>query len=126
MLATVSFGSVNSGASVYYQVLNTDKSVSVARTLSGVTELVAGSGIYGATIADSTLAGKTIVWDINGTSKVAIEEFSALTDTEAQRLLTIGIGDVTFAGTALEEFDYGGVHADVTVDSVGNRSLAWS
>lgn len=75
MLITADFGSVNTGASVYYRVLNPDKTVAVARTNSGVTELISGSGVYGVEVSDSTLLGKTVVWDIDGTSKAASETF---------------------------------------------------
>ena len=77
MLVTVDFGSANTGATVYYQLLNTDKSVFTARTVSGVTEITAGTGTYGVNIADATLSGRTIVWDINGSAKTASESFSA-------------------------------------------------
>lgn len=75
MLITAAFGAVNTGLSIYYQILNPDKSVFVSRTNSGVTELVAGSGLYGVEIADSTLIGRTVVWDINGTGKTCSESF---------------------------------------------------
>ena len=73
MLLTVSFGTANTGEDVYYRILNPDKSVFSARTNTGVTELVASSGVYGVEIADVTIIGKTIVWDIDGTSKTASE-----------------------------------------------------
>ena len=75
MLITVDFGAVNSGASVYYRILNADKTVSQARTNTGVTELISGSGIYGVEVTDSLLLGKTVLWDIDGTGKGASETF---------------------------------------------------
>jgi hypothetical protein len=71
LLVTAVFGSINTGKSVYYQVLNSDGSVSVARTSTGVTELVSGSGVYGVTLALSSVRGKTVVFDIDGEGKAA-------------------------------------------------------
>lgn len=75
MLITVDFGAQNTGASVFYRLLNADKTTAVARTSSGVTELVASTGIYGVEIADATLRGKTAIWDVNGTALAASETF---------------------------------------------------
>jgi hypothetical protein len=75
MLATVNFGTVNTGASVYFTLLNEDKSQYQARTNSGVTELRVGSGAFGVSLDDVLVAGKTIVWDIDGTGKTAPETF---------------------------------------------------
>lgn len=55
--------------------MNEDKSVYQARSNTGVTELVSGSGVYGVEIDDSLVLGKTIVWDVNGTSKSSSETF---------------------------------------------------
>lgn len=75
MLITASFGSRNTGCSVFFTLLNPDKTVRQARTSAGITELVAGSGIYGVEISDTLLAGGTAVWDIDGTTKAAEETF---------------------------------------------------
>jgi hypothetical protein len=47
--------------------------VYAARTNVGVTELLAGSGVYGVEVGD--LTGKTVVWDIDGTTKGSSETF---------------------------------------------------
>ena len=78
MLITASFGNTNTGKSVYYRLVNQDTTTAQARTNSGVVELVSGSGLYGVTVSDSTLAGKTVIWDIDGTSKTASETFALL------------------------------------------------
>ena len=83
MLITVAFGTANTGLAVYYQLLNADKTVAQARAATGVTELVASSGTYGVDVAKATLAGKTVVWDIDGTAKTAAETFDALADLYA-------------------------------------------
>jgi hypothetical protein len=83
MLVTAAFGTVNTGLSVYYQILNADKTVFLARTNSGVTEIVAGSGLYGVQIADASLIGRTVVWDIDGTGKTCSETFSDIPPVEA-------------------------------------------
>lgn len=75
MLITVDFGAQNSGASVFYRLLNADKTVAVARTSTGVTELVASTGIYGVEVTDATLRGKTAIWDVDGTALAASETF---------------------------------------------------
>jgi hypothetical protein len=84
VLVTVSFGTRNTAASVYYTLLLPDKSVHQARTNTGVTEISAGTGLYGVDLAESLVSGKTILWDINGTSKSATETFvddSTIIDT---------------------------------------------
>lgn len=77
MLITVQFGSDNSEAPVRYTLLNADKTVYRARTGVGVSELDAGSGIYGVQVDDADLAGRTVVWDIDGTAKAASETFAS-------------------------------------------------
>lgn len=84
MLISASFGTANTGSSVYYTILNADKSVYQARTNVGVTELTTGSGTYGVSVATSALAGRSVLWDINGTSKTACESFYDLTNLDAQ------------------------------------------
>ena len=84
MLISASFGTVNTGSSVYYTILNEDKSIYQARTNVGVTELATGSGTYGVSVPTSALAGRSVVWDINGTSKTACESFYDLTNLDAQ------------------------------------------
>lgn len=104
MLITADFGIPNTGASVFYTLLNPDKTVAQARTSTGVTELVAGSGSYGVEVSDSVLLGKTAVWDINGTAKVATETFPnwpALTRTElATELARIDVATSTRLATS--------------------------
>lgn len=75
MLITASFGTANTGLDVYYRILNADKTVNQSRRNTGVTELVAGSGVYGVEVADAALVGKTVVWDIDGTTKSSSETF---------------------------------------------------
>lgn len=77
MLITANFGTANTGMSVYYRILNSDKTVFQARTDSGVTEIVAGSGVYGVEESDASIAGRTVVWDIDATAKTASETFSS-------------------------------------------------
>lgn len=77
ILATVDFGRLYTGAAVYYQILAADKSVVVARTNSGVTEIAPGTGIYGVSIDTDTVAGRLIVWDVNGTSAVAVDDLGS-------------------------------------------------
>lgn len=77
MLVTCSFGTTNTGKSVYYRILEADKSTYLSRRSGGVTELVDGSGVYGVDVPDSYLIGRTVVWDIDGTSKSASETFIA-------------------------------------------------
>lgn len=85
MLITAEFGTANTGATVCFRILNADKSVFAARTATGVTELVAGSGVFGVQVTDSDLAGRTVVWDIDGTAKTASETFlDALTEVQVR------------------------------------------
>lgn len=85
MLITCRFGAANTAQAVFYRVLNADTSVYQARTSSGVTELVAGSGEFGVEVADAVLAGRTVVWDIDGTSKTCSEAFWTGVDGQAVR-----------------------------------------
>lgn len=96
MLITVDFGAQNSGASVFYRLLNADKTVAVARTSTGVTELVASTGIYGVEVADATLRGKTAIWDIDGTALAASETFADW-PTMVRSELTIELGRIDVA-----------------------------
>ena len=67
-------------STVGYQLLSSDKTVYLARTTTGVTEIVASSGIYGVEIADDTLYDKTIVWDDGeATPAFYTETFSSIT-----------------------------------------------
>lgn len=78
MLATVHFGVARAGLeTVGYKILAADKTSYASRTTTGVTELA--DGIYGVTVADSDLAGRTIVWDTGGDDPVyATETFGGL------------------------------------------------
>lgn len=96
-LITAAFGPANTGASVYYTILNADKTTAQARTATGVTELGSGSGTYGVEVADATLAGKTVQWDINGTTKFAHETFAAVS------LATDAVNSTSLATTAVTE-----------------------
>jgi hypothetical protein len=62
MLATFETGTPGL-ATVGFTILNADKSVFQARSTTGVTEIVAGSGVYGVELDDATISGKTLVWD---------------------------------------------------------------
>jgi hypothetical protein len=75
MLVTCSFGTINTGKTVYYTILEPDKSVYVSRRNTGVTELLSGSGVYGVDLEDAILLGRTITWNIDGTNKSASETF---------------------------------------------------
>lgn len=75
ILITCSFGTANTGLSVYYRILEADKSIYLSRRNTGITELVVGSGVYGVEIADASLTGRTVIWDIDGTSKSSSETF---------------------------------------------------
>ena len=50
-------------ADVGYTIFSANGDVYSARTTNGVTEEPAGSGSYGVTVSDSTLMGRTVVWD---------------------------------------------------------------
>ncbi len=57
-----------------YTILNADKTEYAARTTTGITDL--GGGTYAATVADSTLAGRTVLWDTGEvTPRYATETF---------------------------------------------------
>lgn len=75
MLITANFGTTHTGASIYYTIYNSDGTTYQARTTTGVTELVAGSGLYGVVVPNPTLIGKTVVWDKDTTSICLAETF---------------------------------------------------
>lgn len=83
MLISASFGTRNTGVDVYYTILNADKTEYQARTNTDVTELYAGSGIYGVEVDNAILAGRTVIWDIDGTAKAGAETFPADLETVA-------------------------------------------
>jgi len=112
MLISASFGTRNTGVDVYYTILNADKSVYQARTNTGVTELYAGSGVYGVQIADSILAGKTVVWDVDGTAKAGSETFPAdlatvATNAELARIMLTNEQIENIDGSVTTMDDYG-------------------
>lgn len=86
MLITADFGASNTGAAVFYTILNADKTVAQARDSTGVTEIAAG--LYGVTVADATVSGKVAIWDIDGTSLRAIESFEDMATVEAIKAKT--------------------------------------
>jgi hypothetical protein len=123
MLITAEFGSVNTGADMRYTVYNVDKSVYQARTAVGVTELVAGTGLYGVQVADAILAGRMVVWDIEGTTKAASEWFPLdLVDTPA--ILAMATGTDTVADLILATVDGLGTAggAAINIDPYGDNS----
>ena len=80
---TVNFYTSRTGLStVAYRLINSDGTTNVARTTTGVTEVVATSGIYGAAVTiDNTFIGR-IVWDTGGTTPVyAPEDIQAISTT---------------------------------------------
>ena len=133
MLISASFGTVNTGSSVYYTILNSDKSIYQARTNVGVTELATGSGTYGVSVPTSTLAGRSVVWDINDTSKTACESFYDLTNLDAQVSSRLSSASYTIpdnatistinAKTSQLTFVDGKVDANATV-SVDEQAIA--
>lgn len=63
-------------ASVGYTIYNKDGTVFQARKTALITEVPAGSGIYGAPETDASLAGRMVTWDTGGTSPLyATESF---------------------------------------------------
>jgi len=75
---SVSFGVRKTGLStVGYQLINTDGSVKLARTTSGISELVTGSGVYGGNISFDYSWDGFIVWDTGeGSLLYASENFN--------------------------------------------------
>ena len=63
-----SFGSANTGLSVGYTLLNYDFTTYAARTTSGVVEIVANSGCYGALVTHPADFKGHIAWDTGGGS----------------------------------------------------------
>ncbi|MDZ4178680.1 MAG: hypothetical protein U1E29_05555 [Coriobacteriia bacterium] len=128
MLITVNFGTANTGASVYYTILNADKSVSQARTLTGVTELTASTGLYGVEVADALLLGKTVLWDIDGTAKVASDTLpitAAATSTLIGHYDASGnlIGSVEGSVGSIAGVTFPGNFGVFAIDASGNVRL---
>ncbi len=101
MLATVHFGVARAGLeTVGYKILAADKTSYASRTTTGVTELA--DGIYGVTVADSDLAGRTIVWDTGGDDPVyATETFGGLDTLRAVRTVTDALPSLEEAAEAI-------------------------
>lgn len=73
------------------------------------------------------LLSMTGTWDeVAGELTAAAVAGAVWEHQEAQRLLTIGVGDITGAGTGTEEFTYGVSTCVVTVDIDGNRTMEWA
>lgn len=59
-----------------YTIYDADGTVLQARSTEGITEVPAGSGIYGVSVLDSLLAGNQVVWDTGGVNPIyAYETF---------------------------------------------------
>lgn len=73
----VNFGtSKGSLSTVGYTLKNADGTTALARTTSGITELVSTKGIYGGNISFSDTFSGFIIWDTGGATPVyAIEQF---------------------------------------------------
>ena len=90
------------------------------------------TGFYVETIACTSAngfeTGKTYTIYIEATvdSDTGGIAYAFKADNVLQRLATTGIGDCTGAGTGTETFDYDSITATVTVDTLGNRTIAWS
>lgn len=70
------FSTGTPGLTPGYTILNADKSEYAARTEAGITDI--GGGEYAATVADATLAGRTVLWDTGETvPRYASESFPA-------------------------------------------------
>jgi hypothetical protein len=124
MLITCSFGKANAGADVRYAVLESDGSVHQARTATGVTELLAGSGVYGVTVADSILAGRTVLWDIDGTTKAAGEAFPDIQSMQA-RILGMNPSTVVVQNPVAASGNLSIRQGD-SYHAVDGRALAWT
>jgi hypothetical protein len=76
---SVNFGAGSAGlGTVGYTLLANNGTTAQARTITGVTELVANSGIYGAIISEVVSAAR-IVWDTGGaTPKYAIDDLPSV------------------------------------------------
>lgn len=78
ILLVADFGTINTGSSnVYYTILNPDKTTFQARTKTGVTEIVASTGIYGVSVPHDYIINRVVVWDI-AEAQFAVESFSPL------------------------------------------------
>lgn len=85
-----------------------------------ITALINTIGVAGAGLS-------AIPWNASWDAEVQSECDDAITASTLMKRIAVGsVGDVTGAGTGTEVFIYGGVTATVTVDSSGNRSIAWS
>jgi len=82
---SVNFGSRKGGlTTVGYRLLNADGSVNLARTTSGITELIASTGLYGGIITfDDNFSG-FVVWDTGqATPLYAMDQFDWRTISSA-------------------------------------------
>jgi hypothetical protein len=75
IVKSVNFGVGKTGLStVGYRLLNPDRSVKLARTIVGVSELVAGTGIYVCDINFEDDWRGLLVWDTGDASPLYAEE----------------------------------------------------
>src|SRR5674476_1213509 len=131
MLITCSFGTRNTGADVRYQILNADKSVWVSRRSTGVTELLAGSGVFGVEVGDTILAGRTVVWDIDGTDKSAGDSFPTPPIVDVGEIDWSALWGTMPTGINIQVISPVYLGGDVTIvagddyKAADNRALSW-
>lgn len=82
LLKNVNFGSGQSGLStVGYRLLDTVGNLSGSRITAGIGEILAGSGLYSASVHFSNNFSGSIVWDTGGSSPVyATEEYNGINE----------------------------------------------
>jgi hypothetical protein len=69
------FGVQNTGQPVFCTLYDANGAMIVGRSNAGIVEQPSGSGAYTTTFDDALLRGATVVWDIEGTQKMAFEDF---------------------------------------------------
>ena len=92
MVSTVNFGASNASLStVGYRILNSDLTVQTTRTTSGVSEVIAATGIYRATINYPIRFTGIVLWDTGeATANYASESINPLdADSVADEVRTM-------------------------------------
>lgn len=100
---SVNFGGVKTGLStVGYTLQNSDKSIAQGRTTSGITEISAGTGIYGGDISFSANFSGFILWDTGDSSPYyAIENFDTRSYEASNAPQTSTFTYTYFPGTSI-------------------------
>lgn len=108
----ITFDVGTTGLSPGFLIYNSDGTVYAARSTAGVSELPAGSGVYGVDVAADVLSGRTVVWDTGeAVRRYGSEFFPVAPDNASTALILDRVSSMTVATRVMATLPTEGIRA---------------